>query len=483
MARVMRRKRDTRYASRVVSEILEGIIASFASFVLVFLLCAGLMALTSLVISIETGSAARTIRFIQIGWQLQLLGQFVAVRISGIPLSIAPLLMTLIEMGLISAFLTRRHPLRHTVILSGALAWLFFTLLVQWAFQADVTDPWYSQILKILFVYFLALVPRLVRQVGESFFKRGGVDSRICVLIKTGFRWARLIFWIVFAESAIIALLWIVRGWGSYSHICSILRMKSVSFALSIVFSFLWIPNLLVWAAIWAAGGTIHVGTLATYSLDAAKGSQLPLLPSLGWMPAAVDSTPLRAFLRALPWLIAVGATIAFALSSRGFRLVLTVRTVLASIRNDENTASSPYVRVIGRAMLGQLVPLLNGLVCLLVGTLAPVWLSDGSLGSHDLLFVGAPVKEALVHLTLPLLVAAAASWLLTGLACLLIVVLRAHGITVRMLGGRLAQILAPLFHRPDAQVQQQGQEPLANSNNPPDSEKTGEHKEQEENR
>ncbi len=272
--------------TRIVSQILEGVIAAFFSFVIIFLLSTGLSVLTGLVIGIETDSPSRTVRFIQIGWQFQLLAQFVHVRISSVPVGLAPLLLTGIVLGTISAFSSRIREPGVTPAVSGALSWLFFTLLVQWSFQSAVDDPWYLFVPKILGIYLLALVPRAITHVTKRLDGRlrgvRPIMRRFADAGHEGLRLARLIGLVWLALSVITAVVWTVRGAGAYSRICAVLGMKSVSFAISIVLALLWAPNMVIWAGVWIAGGAIRIGSLATYTPDSATGSGLPLLPMLG---------------------------------------------------------------------------------------------------------------------------------------------------------------------------------------------------------
>jgi hypothetical protein len=516
------RRRDPRLVATVVSEVLEGAVDAFFSFIITFLLCAGFAALGGLVIGIETGSASRTIRFIQIGWQLQLLAQFVDVRISSIPVGITPLLLTLVVMGLVTAFMSHRKPLRPRVVGSGMLSWLLFTLLVQWSFQADLDDAWYIYIPKICGVYLLAFLPRVIRSMREARRRRAeGFSTGLRAarwdgfidFISPGLRLARVLLFALLVESAVIACGWCVQGAPHYRHICSILGMKSVSFTLCVVLSLLWAPNMLVWAGVWAAGGTLHIGTIATYTLGAAKGTGLPLLPILGLLPSAVSSAGMRSFFRLLPWLLAACVTVVFTLVRRGFGWIRLLDASFARIRVAEqgtdgdptapatqkpaaslpqpssapaphqdgiadtdawsstvqrstaqqsipakegrqaarnSSSSRPIIRA-AQVMARQIPSLLIGSVLVLLSLCIAVLVSNGALGTKALSFLGVSVADALRVLGIPSVAGVLIGWLLTCLVALLLLILREHGVTPAMVGDKMRRMLTPLFSRSDS--------------------------------
>lgn len=493
--------------TRVVSQILEGVIAAFLSFVVIFLLCAGLSVLTGLVIGIETDSPSRTVRFIQIGWQFQLLAQFVHVRVSSVPLGLVPLLLTAVVLGIISAFSARIRESGVTPAVSGAISWLFFTLLVQWSFQSAIDDPWYLLVPKILAMYLLALVPRGIARlrpfVTDRLRRSRPTARRIAGVCGQGLRLARLmgIVWLVL--SVIVAVVWTVRGAGAYSKICSLLGMKSVSFAICAVLSLLWAPNMVIWAGVWIAGGTIQIGSVASYSLGSATGSGLPLVPMFGLLPAAVASSGLRVFLRLLAWIIPALTAVFFTLARRGLGWRAALLDAFDRIHRLEDmaggpggaaqSAGAPVPSVIAMSgpedgqtkgadrqdpsgpdgqeasgagghhntgmpgptallavrMIPDLLVLVIAGGVLLVGTVVLVWFSDGSLGAKNLSFIGIGIPDALLRLFVPLIAGCAAGWLLTCCVCLLLSAIRRHGVTPGLIRRRVRGTLSPLFSRP----------------------------------
>lgn len=505
--------------TRIVSQTLEGVIAAFLSFVVIFLLCAGLSVLTGLVIGIETGSPSRTVRFIQIGWQFQLLAQFVHVRISSVPIGLAPLLLTGIVLGIISAFSSRIREPGVTPAVSGAISWLFFTLLVQWSFQSAVDDPWYLLVPKVLGMYLLALVPRGIARlrpvVADRLHRSGPAGRRFAAACHDGLRLARLVGIVWLVVSVIVAVVWTVRGSSAYSAICSLLGMKSVSFAICVVLSLFWAPNMVLWAGVWVAGGTIRVGSVASYSLGSATGSGLPLIPMFGLLPTAVASSGARTSLRLLPWLVPAVAAVCFTLCRHGLGWHQAVGQALdlihrqeafaqanpegsaaavsgsgiwqvsgTSITDTKSTEDAPRddrspstagpsktvetdgtsqavehdgprkagdpdaVSVLAVRMIPGLFCLIIAACALFVGTVVLVWFSDGSLGTKNLSFVGIRLSTALGHLFIPVIGGLAAGWLLTCCVCLLLVVIRHHGVTPELVRDRVHDTLSPLFTR-----------------------------------
>lgn len=501
MPEVTKRQRDSRLVSRTVNEILEGVVAAFTSFLITFFLCCGFAAVVGTVIGIETNTSSQTIRFIQMGWQLQLLAQFINVRVASVHLGITPLLLTLVVMGIISAFLARHRQLTYRVALAAAISWLFFTYLVQWALQAAIDDPWYLQIIKMIGVYLCALVPRFLH-LFHNFLSTHHTGRQFLPLIDTTCRLLKVIAIVLAVEATIVTLVVVIQNRGSYIRICHLLGMKTVSFAFCVFLTLLWIPNLLIWIALWSMGSTIHIGTVAIYSLDAAKGSRLPLLPFFGLLPPAV-STGTRHLLTTLPWLLTVIVVVLFTLSRHGFGLFAATRSSFVSIRKVENlserdddstvldekvaaqaddksnkaTAGSKNKNethtdvtgkdelltarqqatkccgVIARRLATNILPLLAVSAVLSLLTILVVVISRGALGNHALAFVGIHVSQACKTCLVPIIIAIFASWIVTYAICFLLVVIRGRGVTPHLVWQKGSRIMKPLLSRPDRSV------------------------------
>lgn len=464
-------RRSSRGRNAALGEIIDGLKGSLCAFLLVFLLCVGLAGITSTVLGIETGQSSHFIRFVQIGWQLQLLAQFVNIRISDVLLGVTPLLLTLIVAGLISAFMARRGELQWRGILSGLILWLVLTILVQWSLQSDVEDAWYLAGFKIVIVYLLSLAPHVLRQNAPQLLHRMSEGLRACVI--AGRHLFRLLCSVLCVAAAVITLVWMIRGWGAYSHLSHLLGMKSVSFGISLIFSLLWLPNVALWSLVWIAGGTIQIGTIATYAMGRAAGSGLPLLPILGFLPPAVGSSALRGLLTAVLWLIAGISTACFALLSHGFGWADALRSAFGEIREaEEERASTPSsasalgsaadpasasdasarrvapVHAPARRMISQFFSLVIAVAGLAIVFVLLLYFSDGALGVRALAFIGVQVWPSLAHVLLPIGAGAAIGWLLVCCVCLILVALRNRGITPASTAMSVRHTIAPLFSR-----------------------------------
>ena len=280
------------------------------------------LALMLLVIAMEEGGENLTVHALPFAQTTLLLAQGIGFDWGAFRLTITPLLLTLLIIGMIRAWCLRWGT-GWPVFLGGLCTWMAITAGMAGNVEVTLIDPWWLMLVKSAAVFIIgfgtaafgssatreslseryrALTSAMVRRIGRVSAATGAIIIAIYLILGAG-----------------TVLMWAIRNHGTVAELFSLADMQIGSRILTTIACVVWLPNLCLWGLSWVFGGGFSVGDVATFTLWISRSDGLPTVPMFGVFPDAVDNDPLRIVLMLLPLVIGLIAGLTVMLLPRCF--------------------------------------------------------------------------------------------------------------------------------------------------------------------
>lgn len=345
-----------------------------------------LIALTLLVISMEEGGGTLTDLAMPLTEAAVLLTQGTGFKLGAVTLTLMPLLLTGLLVGLI-AQVTRRFGASLPGFLVGIIVWVAANLAFADATTLAVLDQnaviGARSALVFALGYAAGGLPGSHATRVAIEWLRAHVSPPVRRAIALGLATGGLVIATVLAMGLVATVVWIVLGHEDMTLMFDSEGMETGSRLLMSLITLFWLPNVAIWAVSWCAGAGFSIGDLATFTLWSGQGDGLPALPAFALLPAPVEADWARIAIQlVVPVTAAVIGLLVLALP-KGFRL----RPPRKADRDEGR-----------RAVLAMAYP--AGAFCLAaavvaVGMSAIFALSNGGLGTGHLAHVGVVVMRA----------------------------------------------------------------------------------------
>ena len=370
----------------VVKGLCKGAAVSAVTVVIALTGVGFYLALMLLVIAMEEGGENLTVHALPFAQTTLLLAQGIGFDWGAFRLTITPLLLTLLIIGMIRAWCLRWGT-GWPVFLGGLCTWMAITAGMAGNVEATLIDPWWLMLVKSAAVFtfgfgtavfgssaareslserYRALTGAVVRRIGRVSATAGAMIIAIYLIVGAG---------------AVLA--WIIRSHGTVAELFSLADMQIGSRILTTIACLVWMPNLCIWAVSWLFGGGFAVGDVATFSLWVGQSDGLPAVPVFGLFPDAIDSDPLRIALMVIPLAVGLVAGLVVMLSPHGF----AVRTPRTLEEYDHRSMAKVFIASVLT-------------VCLSAAMVSAVFAalfacSNGALGHQRLSRVGVDVMQS----------------------------------------------------------------------------------------
>ena len=344
------------------------------------------LALMLLVIAMEEGGANLTVHALPCAEAVLLLAQGVGFDVGAFRLTIMPLLLTVLIIGMIRAWCLRWGA-GWPVFLGGLCTWLAVMAFMASNMEVHLVDPLWMIILKCAAVFTLGFgtalcgTPSVRESLSERFHAWTGPTIRSVGRVSAAT--AAILIAVYLAMGVGTLLAWIALNHGTVAELFTRADMQIGSRILTTIACLVWMPNLCIWAVSWLFGGGFAVGDVATFSLWVGQSDGLPAVPVFGLFPDAIDSDPLRIALMVIPLAVGLVAGLVVMLSPHGF----AVRTPRTLEEYDHRSMAKVFIASVLT-------------VCLSAAMVSAVFAalfacSNGALGHQRLSRVGVDVMQS----------------------------------------------------------------------------------------
>lgn len=385
-----------------------------------------LLALTLLVISMEEGGDSLSQFSVSLTQAAMLLAQGVGFRWGAVTLTLIPLLVTALLIGLVTV-LAQRLTTSASGLVAGLVVWLVINAIFTQGVQVVLLDPLWLVLVKTGSVftvgYALAAVPVSPALTRIRSFWHGHVPPETDRMLGIGTRLALGLVAAYLTIGFLVVLAWTIMDWRAMVSVFDMAGMGTGSRVLTTVCTLGWLPNLSVWASAWVFGSGFSIGDLATFTMWTGQSAELPAIPVLGLLPGQVGSPALRICLLLLPAVIAAGMMLTAMLSTRGF--------AVRPARIGDGPAPHAFARDILRLAYPAGSAVL-AVILLSVSVSGLFALSDGSLGVNRLKNLGVSVSEATQAVVRPSVLGLLSGWLLVVIAAAAVFGIRWVGASLR---------------------------------------------------
>lgn len=365
------------------------------------------MALTLLVMAMEEGDDGVSSLAVPVTEALVLLSQGAGFDLGSVRLTLMPLLLTVLLIGVIRAF-TVRFDGGWRGYLTGLAVWIGINLLFMPA-EFTFVDPMWLVAVKcgVVFTIGHALAEwstsPLVPKVRELYRRHVGRNIRRA--LNVGLTLGAVIIALYLACGVVTFGVWAAMNWRAMGEVFEMSGMQTGSRILTTILTLGWLPNLCIWAVSWLFGGGFSIGELADFTLWVGQSTDLPPVPVFGLFPEPVGNDIVRIVLLTAPIAVGLVAGMIALLISRGFH----VRVGSADDPSDWRRLVELFAYpAAGFCLTGVTISLAMS---------ALFALSNGSLGHERLAHVGVDVMDSTQAVARPTALGLLAAWLLVLIA------------------------------------------------------------------
>ncbi|WP_300768090.1 DUF6350 family protein [uncultured Bifidobacterium sp.] len=388
-----------------IRPVLSGILVSLCSLLLYSLAIGLFVALTLLVISMEEGEGEISQSSLPLMQAVVLQTQGVGITWGSVTITLVPLLLSAILIGLIAA-LANRLGTSLPGYISGGATWA----AASWVFTQGVEVTLHGQvwliILKTLLVFTLGYLlgffqghPDLVTRASGAI--RHVIPPSVRRMVRIGLQMSVIIICLSIGVGFIVTTTWIIRNHSGMETLFTLLDMKSGSRILTTICTMSWLPNLWLWGLSWVSGSGFSIGSSSTFTLWEGHSSSLPPIPLFGVLPDPIGSDGLRMALLLIPAALGFLTMSAALVVNKGFHL-----------RPDFSNDPQEFLAFLPCALF-PVVSVIISAAGISLGCSALFALSNGSLGTRRLSHVGVDVADATRSVTRGTIWGMLAAWLL----------------------------------------------------------------------
>ncbi|KFI67889.1 hypothetical protein BMAGN_0880 [Bifidobacterium magnum] len=399
-----------------ITPYLRGVAVSVVA-MLLFTVPVGLMlSLALLVITMEEGAASLTGFSVPLTKAMTLAAQGVGFHANGVVMGVTPLLLTILLIVLIRAVALKFKATMRSYA-GGLVAWLLLDLVMTAGLSVTVNDSWWLVLVKGAVVFSIGCLwavwpgSSACRRVQSYIHEHVSLPVHHAVV--SGLVVGVALLGIYLAIGLVTVIVWTIMNHDAMGTMFTLLQVRTWSRFFICIMSLAWLPNLAIWAMAWLFGASFSIGSIATFTLWNGSATGLPALPVFALFPQAVESSGLRTFYVLIPCIVSVLVGI----------VALTYRRAFPMWRVARNTAQSLQQRLLAFAYPAGALCIAVVLVSLAASIIFV--LADGSLGTHRLRTVGAPVAQSTQALAKPTAIGLFAVWMVALVAVALAYAIR----------------------------------------------------------
>lgn len=262
------------------------------------------LVLTLLVIAMEEGGENLSVYAMPCTETALLLAQGVGFDLGSFRLTITPLLLTLLLIGMIRAFCLR-WKVRLPGYAGGLVCWVAVALTMAGGVNVTIFDPAWLIAIKSALVFSLGWFTAYIGLSDVMNRVRTWIRGTLSASIRNAVFCALAMTLCITAWYLILGLVcvivWISLNHGTIGELFALSDMQIGSRILTTAACIVWLPNLCLWAVSWLFGPGFSIGDIASFSLWIGQSDGLPAVPIFGAFPDAVDSDPVRIALMMIP--------------------------------------------------------------------------------------------------------------------------------------------------------------------------------------
>lgn len=383
---------------------LRGPIIAIGSMALYAIALGCFLALMLLVISMEEGGENLSSSTLDMTRIVVLLSQGIGFETDSLSLSIMPLLLTVLLIGLVWSF-SRKICTDIRAYVSGVVVWIVINVMGTQSLPVGLLD-WPALVcVKSAVVFSLGFAGAalskdpLSGQLRELI--RHHVSDGVRRTIRTGLMVGVIMMGVYLVMGLITVIVWGVLNRSAMDTLFADIGMGTGSRILTTIASLAWLPNLCIWAVSWLFGAGFHIGELATFTPWIGQGRSLPPLPVFGLLPQTVGDEGIRFAVVLIPLVVGFVAGLASMAMKSGFRIIV-------------GSASDPLDR---KDLILELAYPAGGfcLSSVVISLLSSVMfgVSNGSLGKARLKYVGVDVMQSAQAVGRPSAMGLCMAWVL----------------------------------------------------------------------
>ncbi|WP_270538738.1 DUF6350 family protein [Bifidobacterium bifidum] len=383
---------------------LRGPIIAIGSMALYAIALGCFLALMLLVISMEEGGENLSSSTLDMTRIVVLLSQGIGFETDSLSLSIMPLLLTVLLIGLVWSF-SRKICTDIRAYVSGVVVWIVINVMGTQSLPVGLLDGPVLVCVKSAAVFSLGFAGAalskgpLSGQLSELI--RHHVSDGVRRTIRTGLMVGVIMMGVYLVMGLITVIVWGVLNRSAMDTLFADIGMGTGSRILTTIASLAWLPNLCIWAVSWLFGAGFHIGELATFTLWIGQGRSLPPLPVFGLLPQAVGDEGIRFAVVLIPLVVGFVAGLASMAMKSGFRIIV-------------GSASDPLDR---KDLILELAYPAGGfcLSSVVISLLSSIMfgVSNGSLGKARLKYVGVDVMQSAQAVGRPSAMGLCMAWVL----------------------------------------------------------------------
>jgi hypothetical protein len=268
---------------------LKGIWTACLSFVLLYAVYLGCSAVAVLTTALDAHGSVDPLLTGRLGWLFMLVSQGVGVTFSGVLIGVPALLTMLLDVSLIASIAKRHGPTLGASVL-GLITWCALCVLATWRSGLHTSDNLAIVGVKAAAIfavgYVLASMPRIVDTLVQRF--ANSIPASAQLIARQTVRVVRRIVVLLVIESLVVVVLWFIIDHDAMGKVFDMTNMPIGSRIVTTLLSFMWLPNLCIWALSWLFGAGFSIGTLGSFTLWSGSAHDLPPVPLFGIFPQAV---------------------------------------------------------------------------------------------------------------------------------------------------------------------------------------------------
>lgn len=387
---------------------LKGPLLSAVALVLYSVALGLFISLMLLVIAMEEGGDNISELSVPVTEAVVLLSQGAGFEIGSVRLTIVPLLLTVLLIGVVRS-LALRLGCGWRAYLTGLASWLVLNLLLRQGVAFAFVDDLWLILAKCALVFSvgfaLAALGRSPLTSLAPDWYRGHVGAEARRTVRIGVLTAAVVALVYLVCGLVTVVVWAVLDWRAVAEVFAMSGMQTGSRVLTTLFCAIWLPNVCIWAVSWLFGGGFAIGELADFSLWVGQSADLPPVPVFGLFPAPVGNDAIRITLMIAPIALGLACGLAAMLAGRGF-----------GIRAGSPDDGPDALRRILEFVRPALAFCLSGALLSVAFTLL-FTVSNGSLGFDRLAHVGVDVMVSTRTVIRPIVLGLFMAWLLVAVA------------------------------------------------------------------
>lgn len=365
------------------------------------------LALLLLVISMEEGGENISSFSTPLTQSIMLLSQGAGFHTGSITLTVIPLSLTLLLIGVVRT-LALRFDTNWRAYVSGIVVWNIITMMLRDNAGVTLIDaPWLIHV-KTSAVFTIGfLLAALRSETIRELFSRvtGRVSKELRKAVVWGVRIATVLLIVYVIIGLLTVLVWTGISWSTAAEIFDISGMQTGSSILTSIASLAWLPNFALWALAWLFGDGFAIGQTASYTLWSRNVDVLPPIPAFGIFPDAVHNDLLRILLVSIPVICATACGLAVIILKRGFNLRIPSPT---QSHIDYKSLIFAFAYPAGAFCIASAM--------VSVGSSLLFTMSNGSLGTERLSHIGVDVITATRSVGQPTALGLICAWMIAAI-------------------------------------------------------------------